>query len=558
MTALSPSSRKEPSPYRPGSTGNAAQSILVRGKWTSGFLLPHIGDGCYLIEVSNNLVLQTISDQYFIRPNSLSMVLRYIMDIGLLEVVRKIIARRKERFRNEKAVTVGLGRVLAGPEDGIPRGSSVFYVGTNHPTCSEVVSIPRELVHPWREPENAVEEANILHIDWRNRNLLENSKTWGILLGWSPYSGLGIDKRTGADVLREAKAYLENIDWSVGSRLPRTESQQEPAKPEAASVKPGELSAVLFGLGNYAKTIILPNIPREICVKSIHELDPTQIGPYPDPRIAWRTEPCPAPGDKADAYFIAGFHHTHAPIALHALRHGAAAVVEKPICTTQSQLMDILEAMRGGGSLFACFHKRYSPLHELALSDLGQPAGAPINYHCIVYEVPLPALHWYKWANSCSRLVSNGCHWIDHFLFLNQFAGVRASSVVPSSDGTLNVTIELVNDAVFSMVLTDIGCNRVGVQDYVELRANDVCVKMINGSQYVAERGASSRRSARINKMVAYRIMYRTICKRIIAREPGDSAESIASSAGAVLDLEQQLKQCAPSRLASVDENCAA
>lgn len=537
------------------SARNTTQSILIQGNWTSGFLCPHIDDGCYLIEVSVNLVLQTISDQYFVRRNSLSMVFRYTMDIGLREVARKIIARRKERFRNEKAVIVGLGRVLAGPEDGIPRGSSVFYVGTNHPTCSEVVSVPRELVCPWRDFEHLVNETSILHIDWRERNLLQNSNAWDVLRGWSPHSGLGINMRASADVLREAKVYLEDIDWSLGSRLQRTAVEDEPVTPQTANVNPGELSAVLFGLGNYAKTIILPNIPKGIRVKSIHELDPTQIGPNPDRRIAWKTEPYPASGDRADVYFVAGFHHTHAPIALHALRQGAAAVVEKPICTTRSQLGEILEAMRHGGTLFTCFHKRYSPLNRLAISDLAQPAGAPINYHCIVYEVPLPALHWYRWVNSCSRLVSNGCHWIDHFLFLNQFAGVRASNIAPSSDGTLNVTIELVNRAVFSMVLTDVGSSRIGVQDYIELRANDVCVKIINGTKYVAEGGARGHSSRRINKMLGYHIMYRTICQKIIGREPGDSVESIECSAGAVLDLEQQLRRLVPSQFVPVDQN---
>ena len=85
------------------------------------------------------------------------------------------------------------------------------------------------------------------------------------------------------------------------------------------------------------------------------------------------------------------------------------------------------------------------------LSDLGVAPGEPVSYHCIVYEVPLPELHWYRWPSSRSRLISNGCHWTDHFLLLNGFAEPVAYDVVESSDGMVNVTVELANGAVFTM-----------------------------------------------------------------------------------------------------------
>src|SRR5262249_57472786 len=76
------------------------------------------------------------------------------------------------------------------------------------------------------------------------------------------------------------------------------------------------------------------------------------------------------------------------------------------------------EAMGGyKGKVFCCFHKRYSAFNALARKDLQMQLGEPISYHCIVYEVPLPPMHWYRWPSSRSRLITNGCHWIDHFHF---------------------------------------------------------------------------------------------------------------------------------------------
>lgn len=550
---------------KPLHSSTSYQSILIGTKWNSGFLLPHKDTGCYLIEVSANVVLEPISDQYFIRQNSLRLVFNYATEIGVREVARKIVSRRKEKARNAKAMIAGLGRVLAGPVGGIPVDSTVFFIGTNHPYCSELVSVPSELVRVWHGAQQFHDNESIRHVDWREHNLSQKMPALHTLRGWSPYSGLRLDCAACTAALDEVEARLLNVDWSSCQRFSRTKDLSEKPslypsyqrdvesfpihsktqagllKPQSAKLKPKELSAVLYGLGNYAKTIILPNTPRGICIKSIHEIDTTQIGPFPSSQITWSTAPYPASDERTDVYFVAGFHHTHTPIAVHALRHGAVAVVEKPICTTRSQLAELLEAMCNGGKLYACFHKRYLPFNDFALEDLGQPAGAPINYHCIVYEVPLPALHWYNWPNSCTRLVSNGCHWIDHFLYLNQFSSVQSASVKPFTDGSLNVTIESMNGAVFTMTLTDVGSNRVGVQDYIELRGNGVTVKMTNGSEYLAEGRNRILRRKRMNKMLTYHLMYRTIGQHILEGKSGDSPESVACSAGVILNLEDQL-----------------
>src|SRR5690606_15551503 len=94
----------------------------------------------------------------------------------------------------------------------------------------------------------------------------------------------------------------------------------------------------------------------------------------------------------------------------------------------------------------------------------------PVSCHCIVYEEPLPPRHWYRWPASRGRLVSNGCHWIDHFLFLNNFAPVADRDVFVFADGTVNCSLVLANGASFSMLLTGRGAGRAGMQNYIEIR----------------------------------------------------------------------------------------
>jgi predicted dehydrogenase len=257
--------------------------------------------------------------------------------------------------------------------------------------------------------------------------------------------------------------------------------------------------------------------------------------------LYWDTSPELRSGEEFDALLIAGYHHTHAPLAVEALRRGAYAVVEKPLATDPHQLEALSAAVRDDPRLFACFHKRYLPFNAWVRTDLKIEEGHPISYHCIVFEVPLPELHWYRWPNSRSRLVSNGCHWIDHFLFLNQYAEPVAQELHAAGDGTVNCSIELANGAFFTMVLTDQGSERIGVQDHIQLRANGGTITMTNGSDYVAESSHGIIRRARINKMTSYQIMYRTIGKQVASGAWGDSLRSVEVSTALMLNLEKLL-----------------
>src|SRR5262249_51951945 len=160
-------------------------------------------------------------------------------------------------------------------------------------------------------------------------------------------------------------------------------------------------------------TVLFPNIAPYVDIRCIHEIDPLQIPMGKNVNFCWDTSHDIRAEEQYDAYLLAGFHHSHAPLAIKALASGSCAVVEKPLAVDSTQLSGLLEIMAySKGSLFSCFHKRYQLQNQYALRDLGLRFGEAVSYHCIVYEVPLPRRHWYRWPNSKSRLVSNGCHWI--------------------------------------------------------------------------------------------------------------------------------------------------
>lgn len=518
--------------------------ILVNNKWKDEFLdyYPHPNE--YTIQVLAWRNLEKSEGLYFVRPKSLRLLWNYLHEIGLVAVFRKVLSRAKERYRNEKYISCGIGRVIeSSDKTKFSEGQIVGIFAPNYPACLERIALPEELIVKIDQSIfPSIPTNTIIYMPLRGIEA-KKDRWWADFCGWSSYSGEVLcDKQI--QLSEKLQETISQTNWRDGLHLQLNEYGK-------ISYSNGQIksqnnnnrkTAVLFGYGNYAKTIILPNTKKYLNIKRIHEVDPMQI-PVKTRRLnLWDTSSNPTDSEDYDVYLIAGFHHTHAPLAINALERGACAIVEKPIVVDDKQLTNLLTAMQNStGELFSCFHKRYLPMNDWAFEDMKLIRGEPISYHCIVYEVPLPELHWYRWPNSKSRLISNGCHWIDHFLYLNNFCDVYDYNLFVSKDCTINCSVELRNGAFFTMTLTDKGSERIGVQDYVELRTNNVTVKMINGAYYLAENKDRIIRKKRINKMQSYKVMYQQIGKKILNGADGDSIQSVNSSCSLVLALENKM-----------------
>jgi predicted dehydrogenase len=280
-----------------------------------------------------------------------------------------------------------------------------------------------------------------------------------------------------------------------------------------------------------------------VLIGAVHEIDPTQIF-WEQAAERWDTAPFPRENEKYDVYFIASYNHTHAPIALHALEQGAHVVMEKPIASNYAELDRLIEALkRGRSQIFIGFQKRYSDFNDLARRDLNVQPGDPISYHCIVHEIIQPEFFWYNWPVSGSRLFSNGCHHVDHFLYLNEWSEPSSIDLTLAGDGTINVCMELENGAFFTMVFSEKGSSRVGPRDHIELKTTGRNVKTTDATRYFSEHEREIIRERRVYKTESYRKMYQTIGRKIARDEPGDSLRSVAVSARTMLVLEDKLQE---------------
>jgi predicted dehydrogenase len=520
---------------------------LIDDVWRDA-LLDADGSAGVRVEVRALLTLVELDDLYFRPERSLRLLWNYFLEIGPRSLVRKVRSRAGEKLRNEKYLSVGWGTVISAPR-GVPHvpGDKVIFIAPADPRCVERLVLDPALVAPARDPADLpISTDALLLADGRGRADLTDVLQ---LAGHAAESGA--EPRHVAAALKAARALIARAGWDTARRLPirpATDVVQStaPARPRSDRGRP---TATLFGYGNFAKTTILPNIAPHLDVVRVHEVDPTQI-PLDRDRYAWDTAAELQDDDESDAVLVAGYHHTHAGIAAEALRRGRYAVVEKPVATTRAQLAELLDAARRHPRFFACFQRRYHQFNRLIRQDLGVGVSDPLSCHCVVYEVPLPRRHWYNWPNSGSRLLSNGCHWADHFLYLNGFAEPRRWDVQAAADGSLNCSVELVNGAFFTMAMTEKGSPRLGVQDYVEFHSRGGTVRVANASRYEADRGGGIVRRARQSRVRCYRDMYGTIGRQIAAGREGDSIASLEVSAGLTLALHEALQASRPAAAA--------
>src|SRR5262245_12008580 len=481
-----------------------------------------------LVAIDRWLVQEPIRNQFIARPRSPEMAWNYLRRIGPAAVWRKVRSRLDEERRNRKVAGIGTGWVLEAPSaSGLAAGQHVVFFAPNHSANWPRLSIDRRLVKPSSGG------------DASTRPVVALSPALLTYVGWSRYAGIPLDERV---VGRE----LEAISVPRRDAGPTDAGHSRNRHGMGVAAPDGRPRAVLFGLGNYAKTQIVPHVRRHLHLSAIHEIDPDQIASAEGLGAILDTSPRPSPDESYAAWFIAGFHHTHAALAVRALADGAYAVVEKPLATTREQLRLVEGALHEApGKLFTCFHRRYSAFNERARLDLETGPDDPVDMHCLVYEVPLPALHWYNWPSSGSRLLSNGCHWLDYFLYMNGFHAVKDMGVRRMRGQDILGWVSLVNGAQMVMSLTDTGSQRLGVRDLIELRAHDVTVRIADACYYEAEPSRRILCRRHETPMDAYRHMYDAICHRIAAGQSSDSLESLRSTR-LTLDPEEELSRTRP------------
>lgn len=133
-----------------------------------------------------------------------------------------------------------------------------------------------------------------------------------------------------------------------------------------------------------------------------------------------------------NAVLIATRHNSHAALVCEALRAGKAVFVEKPLALDRHQLSDVVTTYKEtGGFLFVGHNRRFSPMVEEIGQFFGQRSG-PLMMNYRVNAGPLESKHWMRATEEGgSRVVSEGCHFLDVMMSLAKSRPIRAIGALP-------------------------------------------------------------------------------------------------------------------------------
>jgi hypothetical protein len=153
--------------------------------------------------------------------------------------------------------------------------------------------------------------------------------------------------------------------------------------PATRSGSSGRLAIGFIGAGNYASSMLLPNLARQGNAYLSHVATTRSLSAVnAQRRFGFTTASTTAEAvleDKSlDAIFIVTRHHTHADLVCRALETGKAVFVEKPLALTESDLERVIDviAMTGNNRLMVGFNRRFAPLLAKMQSQFGPPRNA--------------------------------------------------------------------------------------------------------------------------------------------------------------------------------------
>ena len=206
---------------------------------------------------------------------------------------------------------------------------------------------------------------------------------------------------------------------SNGPAQQRLTAPPPPTRPARRPAAQPVVRLGVIGAGNYATSMLLPHLRGRADVRLVEVATATGLSATNAQRkFGFERYSTDHRGLLADetigAVLIATRHHAHAAMVCEALRAGKAVFVEKPLAVDPEQLEAIIAAVEDSGNdrLMVGFNRRFAPL----LVDLKHAFGArsgPVQVRYDVNAGRLDAGSWYAQPEEGSRLVGEGCHFVD-------------------------------------------------------------------------------------------------------------------------------------------------
>jgi predicted dehydrogenase/threonine dehydrogenase-like Zn-dependent dehydrogenase len=238
----------------------------------------------------------------------------------------------------------------------------------------------------------------------------------------------------------------ETTQTAAASEVPVVPAVERTSRPAAPRIPGSALRVGFIGAGNYASSMLLPNLANREDVRLARVATSRSLSAVNAQRkFGFEATGTAAQSvledDSLDAVFIVTRHSTHAELVCQALEAGRAVFVEKPLALSQVELDRILETVYSTGNdrLMVGFNRRFSPLLVEMKERFGH-TGAPTIARYLVNAGRLPSDSWYlDEGRQGSRFAGEGGHFIDTLSWWIDSDPVDVTTVGPGDD--LNITL---------------------------------------------------------------------------------------------------------------------
>jgi predicted dehydrogenase/threonine dehydrogenase-like Zn-dependent dehydrogenase len=221
--------------------------------------------------------------------------------------------------------------------------------------------------------------------------------------------------------------------------------------PATRSGSSGRLAIGFIGAGNYASSMLLPNLARQGNAYLSHVATTRSLSAVnAQRRFGFKTASTTADAvlddESLDAIFVVTRHHTHADLVCRALETGKAVFVEKPLALTESDLERVIDviAKTGNDRLMVGFNRRFAPLLAKMQSQFGPPRNATARY--LVNAGSLAADSWYTNEElEGSRFAGEGGHFIDTLSWWTGSLPAEVYALSGPEKGDVHATVRFQN-----------------------------------------------------------------------------------------------------------------
>lgn len=313
---------------------------------------------------------------------------------------------------------------------------------------------------------------------------------------------------------------------------------------------PGRCVLGVIGAGNFARTVLLPELKRIDGVELRTIVTQRGASAEHGQKIFGfthaSTDVATVLDDPAiNAVLIATRHASHAGLTARALAAGKAVLVEKPLALTREQLAEVVLARETSSGFFMVgFNRRFAPLAVRARTHLARHPGPKF----LVLRVNAGALPADTWLNSADegggRILGEVCHFVDLARYLTgaPIASVQADAA-DSSYGAcddLTVTVRFADGSLATIAYTALGDTAFSKERF-EAFAGGTVVTIDNFLELtVAADGRVRRDKARLGQDKGHPAELAAFVKAVTAGGPApvDEAETIEASLATIAVVE--------------------